>query len=157
MTKKQKILSIRIDEELYDEMKLRAAMDDKTLNRFIVDSIRDSAFKEINIEAEELGALEQIRSEVLKTRNELKILSTLFNHYLKWFFAIGSDHIEGWVDPRLDKDSEEYSAMKREINIQKFRKADEYRKKFFKTWKAESPKNITLEEIYNADLEETRD
>lgn len=156
MNKKQRILSIRLDEELYEEIKIKAAMEEKTLNRFIGDTLKDSAYKDINIEAEELGAIEQIRSDILKLNNEFRILNSIFNHYLKWFFAIGSDDIEGWVDPRLEKNTEEYAAAKREINIQKFKKADEYRKKFFKTWKAESPRNIAMEEIYNADVEETR-
>lgn len=161
MNKEKKIyktITMRVDNSLYEELKIKALKEDVTLNNYLINIVRKEAFKDINIHVQELGTLEHIRSEIGKLQNEYKLFTSIFNHYLKWYFALNDfecEHIGEKGKQLLDKNNINYDTLRKELINQTFLNADKNRKRFFKTFKSENRNNILMQELLFADMEET--
>ena len=86
-------LSLRLDEKFLQDIKNKAMLENITVTDLILRSVSEYVYKDVNIQNELLGTLEQINANLKVCMNNDEFFESFFIHYLKYFFVIYNETI----------------------------------------------------------------
>lgn len=88
-----KVISVRLEENILNDIQNKALLENSTSPKIIHKAIQEYIYKDINIQNELLGTLEQINANLKTCINNDELFEAFFIHYLKYFFVIYNETI----------------------------------------------------------------
>lgn len=146
-----KTITFKCDDNFYKEVYARAELDRSTVTELIKKSITEYLYKDVNIQNELLGALEQTQSNIKTVKDEFSLFYSLFVYYLKYYFALSRKELDTWrTQEDIGKDTKLLSENSKYIFKQNLEKGEETKEKFLNAFKKQSPRMRNLIDVLMA-------
>lgn len=108
--------SVRFKNELYEEIKARAAVKNITESEFIRKCVESQLASDLEMQDELVATIGSFKSELLNVKREVKIFSSMFVYWLKYYFTLSGSEF----DELPDGDVKKLAFAKGEIRKNKF-------------------------------------
>lgn len=139
------LIGFKADDELNNTIKAKAKLENITVTDLLRRAVTEYLYKDINVQNELLGTLEQINKNIKKTNDQYSVFHSLFLHYLKYFFAVNKSEMDKWKSP--NNNQQETIQIQTKI----METGGDYRDKFVSSFKKENTHIQNLIEILLAD------
>lgn len=84
--KKYTAVKCRVDEDLKNRILAQSELDGITPSIFMREALKDRLYKDVSWQGQVQGALEAMRTEVTKTRRDIKLFSDFFAFWVEYYF-----------------------------------------------------------------------
>lgn len=120
-------LSIRVDRNTWNAIIEKTLIKKCTKTDYVIEAIKNDLTKDVNLENQQLGMLNEIYTSIKNNTRKLDIFSSLFLYFIKFFFAIHNENLKLMED-------------KNDI----FKEAEKARESFLKFYKLENKRTLTV-------------
>lgn len=149
-------ISIRIEENLLNDAKMKAEIENITLTDLIETAVSKHINSELYIDNQLIASLEKIQQKLNFIENEQSLFEELFIHYLTFYFSLNELKLDD-LDATLSLEKDKISAE--EYNEIRSKRIDEYFKvgtkrlnnNFMRSFKVSKHRIKSLLEIAGAD------